>query len=94
MLYGFNTLAIMDDVLCGGNLRQYNAKIAEYVNRCPDAWGVVYQADVRTRSEHAPRVLDKCIEQHAKALRRGWDTSFDPARPWHPCRGGLVVQCH
>ena len=50
----FNTLAIQDDVICGGNLRQYNAKIAEYVNRCPDAWGVVYQADVRTRSEHAP----------------------------------------
>ena len=37
---------------------------------------------MRTRLEHAPRVLEKCLDDHAKALRNGWDTDFDPAKPW------------
>ena len=76
------TLCVSDEVICAGNLRQYEDNIAGYVNRCPDAWGVIYQADVRTRTEHAPRVLEKCLEDHAKALRHNWDSSFNPAKPW------------
>ena len=57
----FYTLCVSDEVICAGNLRQYEDKIAGYVNRCPDAWGVIYQADVRTRTEHAPTRLGEVL---------------------------------
>ena len=78
----FTAICIMFRVVSSGRLRRYADKIATYVNRCPDAWGVIYQADVRTRSEHFPRVLEKATEYHAKAVARNWDSEFLPDKPW------------
>ena len=69
-------------VVSSGRLRRYADKIATYVNRCPDAWGVIYQADVRTRGEQFPIVLVKAQDYHAKAVVRNWDSEFVPEKPW------------
>ena len=78
----FTCLCIMLKVVSPGRLRRYADKIAGYVNRAPDAWGVIYQADVRTRTEHFPRILEKAMDYHAKALVNNWESDYNPQQPW------------
>ena len=86
----FTVLCIMFNVVSPGRLRRYADKIASYVNRAPDAWGVIYQADVRTRNEHLPRVYEKAKEKHAEALARGFTTEWNPEKPWEEVMRRIV----
>ena len=67
-------------VLCG----VYAEMLGEMDSRYPDAWGLIYQTDVRTRNEHAPRAKANCVRRHARAIAKTppEDSEFDPARPW------------
>ena len=59
-------------------------KISKYNREYPGAWGIIYQADVRTRNELAPELKAKsqyksmqdCIDG------QGHRSDFDPQRPW------------
>ena len=77
-------LAICFDVSPGGPVRGYAELIGELDTRYPDAWGLIYQTDVRTRNEHARRVKAKLAARHAKAIAKTppEESDFDPARPW------------
>ena len=74
----------MFDVSPGGPVRGYGEMVGELDARYPDAWGLIYQTDVRTRNEHAPRVKTKLMEAHARAISRTPPeySDFDPAKPW------------
>ena len=48
----------------------------------PTAWSLVYQADVRMRSEHFPRILARLEDEHDEAKEMGWRTRLDPAMKW------------
>ena len=61
----------MFDIVPSGMLTRYYNLIEELLNRCPDAWGVIYQADVRTRNEHFPRVLAEVLAHHARKEAKG-----------------------
>ena len=80
----FAAACIMFDIVSSGMLTRYYNLIEELVNRCPDAWGVIYQADVRTRNEHFPRVLAEVLAHHAKKVAKGKgdQSGVDPSKPW------------
>ena len=46
-------------------------------------WVLLYQADVRFRSEHILRVRRELAAAHEKARAAGNTTPYDPARPWN-----------
>ena len=48
----------------------------------PNCWGIVYQADVRMRSEEVPRILRRLEREHAAAVAAGGTHVFDPDKPW------------
>ena len=73
----------MYDVIDNGFLKRYAELIEQLINDYPTCWGLIHQADVRTRLEHAPRVKADCEEKHAEALVKSWPTTFDPLRPWN-----------
>ena len=78
------SLTIMFNVVSGGPVRGYAELIGELDARYPEAWGLIYQTDVRTRNEHARRVKTKLATRHAKAIAKTppEESDFDPARPW------------
>ena len=48
----------------------------------PECWFVIYQADVRMRSEQWERIRRKLESKHAEAVKNGVPSSFNPAKPW------------
>ena len=44
--------------------------------------GLVYQADVRMRTERMPLIKAKLEEEDAIAKQHGWPLKLDPAMPW------------
>ena len=50
----FTILAIIQQVIKGGWLRAYGTNIEKLNNQYPEAWGIIYQAEQRTRDELAP----------------------------------------
>ena len=72
----------MLDIISAGALKRYLLLIKSFVKRFPNCWAVIYQADARMRSEKAPRIKDDLEEKHAIAIKNGWYSSFDPAKPW------------
>lgn len=78
----FWTLCIMYEVVRNARLKRYAALIEKLNDDYPGAWGLIYQAEVRTRLEHMPRVKADLEDKHAKALAKNRDTDFDPAWPW------------
>ena len=63
-------MGIMFDVVPGGPVRGYAEMLGELDARYPDAWGLMYQTDVRTRNEILPRVKANCIARHARAMAK------------------------
>ena len=47
-----------------------------------DAWFLVYQADVRMRSEQFDRLRRRAERQHQLEQAASMQSHFDPARPW------------
>ena len=79
----FWTLCIMYNVIDNGFLKRHAEKIHKMTVAYPGSWGLIYQADVRTRQGRAPRVRAGAEAKHAEALVKNWPTCFDPARPWN-----------
>ena len=65
-------------------LDAYHAMIEDAAIRYPDAWALIYQADVRTRREHFKRVKYELSVKYMKYKKNGWDTEdlYDPKQPW------------
>lgn len=47
-----------------------------------EVWHILYQADVRMRSERMVRIKMDVIHEHEKAVNAGRSSSFDASRPW------------
>ena len=62
----FTTLCIGWNVMSGGWCRSYDRKIEHFMNLYPEAWGLIYQADVRTRNELAPKLRTEMQYKYAK----------------------------
>jgi hypothetical protein len=66
-----------------GILIRYRGRIADLHKRFgPGAWALIYQADVRMRSEHQERIRRHGEEERAQALAAGGSHAYDPADPW------------
>ena len=48
----------------------------------PNDWPLIYQAEARTRLEHAPRIRRRGISERKAAMEDNKSHSFDPSRPW------------
>ena len=69
--------------MCLGKIDRYSELIGRYVSRYgPAAWLLIYQADVRCRSEHMERARRRGEEERALALAAGGTHPLDPTRPW------------
>ena len=78
--------------MSGGWLRSYASKIAKYVKDYPEAWGLIYQCDVRTRNELAPKLRAQLQYQYSKDLVDGTAhrNPFNPSKPWGAVWGRIV----
>ena len=66
-----------------GTLIRYRGKVADLHRRFGEgAWALIYQADVRMRSEHFERLRRRGEEERAAALAAGGTHLFDPSAPW------------
>ena len=82
----FTTCSIMHDAILRITLAKYQRRIAHYAKRFGSSvWHILYQADVRARSELWPRKRVEAITEHNRLIAAALPTTFDPARPWdHP----------
>ena len=82
----FRTACIMYNVITPERLDAYSEKIATLHAKNPALWPLLYQADVRTRLEHMPRVRDDLQGEYDKAISNGQVpdtiTFFNPVQPW------------
>ena len=62
---------------------RYQRLINTLAKTYPKCWALIYQADVRMRSEKVDDILDDLETEHAIAQKRNWDSDFDPKRPWN-----------
>ena len=77
------TVLILLNVVTPARLDAYEERIWRYVQTFPDtAWGLIYQADVRMRSERMERLRRRAARDHAAAQATGGTTAFNPAKPW------------
>ena len=61
-----------------GRLEAYSDKINHYADRYgPEVWALLYQADVRCRSEYMGRTLSRLIRQHSVDTSAGRPSSFE-----------------
>ena len=74
----FRTLCIMFDVIVPAWLDRYARKVQRYNDEHPEAWGVIYQTDVRARLEHALEVRERLEAAHATAIANNMPSSHDP----------------
>ena len=72
----------MYQVVRNARLKRYAAFIEKLNDDYPGAWGLIYQAEVRTRLEHTPRVKADLEDKRAKALAKNSDSDFDAEWPW------------
>ena len=70
--------------MSGGWCRSYDRKIEHFMNLYPEAWGLIYQADVRTRNELAPKLRTEMQYKFSKDLANGTahQNDFNPSMPW------------
>ena len=85
-------LCLMYDVIDNGFLKRYAERIEQLTKDYPSCWGIIYQADVRTRLEYAPDVRAECEEEHAECLIKNWPTTYDPERPWNTVLEKLALK--
>ena len=65
------------------HLHNYAEFIRKHANNFgPQCWFIVYQADLRCRSEHFERLRRKCEKEHRLAGLRGTLSTYQPAKPW------------
>ena len=55
----FRTLCIMFNVIVPAWLDRYSRMVRRFADAYPEAWGSIYQADVRARLGHAPAVKER-----------------------------------
>ena len=67
----------------GGIIGYHDHMKGLYTRFGKSAWALLYQADVRMRSEHMERIRRRGVRERAEALAAGGRHPFDPARPWH-----------
>jgi hypothetical protein len=86
------TALIMLDVVRRPHLAAYRAKIcalhAQYGPRC---WALLYQADVRCRSEHMELIRFRLLSKHNAAMTAGTPSTYDTMHPWDATWGAAVV---
>ena len=86
------TALIMLDVVRRSNLSAYRAKIcalaAQYGPKC---WALLYQADVRCRSEHMEITRFRLMQKHNAAMTAGTPTTFDTSHPWDSVWAAVVI---
>ena len=85
----------MLDIVDLGNLERYKEMMTRYHSRYgPGAWLLLYQADVRARSEHVQRTMLVLSTRHDAARSAGGTTAYDPARPWNFTWASVVDDSH
>ena len=77
------TACIMFGVIEPAVLDRYMKVIRGHARRYPRCWALIYQADVRMRSERAMKIRDELEDQHEIALDNHWPTPFNPKQPWN-----------
>ena len=81
----FQNCMFMLDAVDLGTLEAYRNKIhtlqQEYGGR--DVWLLLYQTDVRARSERIQRVQLDLVREHAAAQASNTASPYDPNRPWN-----------
>ena len=88
----FRSFCIAYDVISAERFDAYARWIGDYVVQYPDAWMLIYQADARTRREHATRVKHMLMAKHEKAINNGKLSEFDPSHPWEMVWDVLVTK--
>ena len=64
-------------------LNHYPERVHEMADKYPDyLWPLLYQADVRARSEHLLKLARRCREAKKKADNDNVSHPYDPAKPW------------
>ena len=81
----FEAAAIMFNLIGFSRLKKYREKIQDYAGKYPACWPLIYQCDVRARSELVLRIKRRATRAKAKAIdnNRGDEHDYDPERPWH-----------
>ena len=72
-------------------LDRYARMIQRWADEYPEAWGLIYQAEVRAREEHTPDVRERLEEEYAEALVRNHPTRYNPKMPWNAVWEALVM---
>ena len=79
----FRTGCLMLGAVSLSTLDRYRDIIKSYANRYgPKVWVIVYQADVRCRSEHMERIRRRGEAESAVAKAAGHTHALEAARPW------------
>ena len=65
-----------------GSLKRYAAKIKAYARQYPACWGIIYQADVRMRSEHFLRIKATLEEEDDQAKEDNTRSPLSKTMPW------------
>ena len=70
--------------MSGGWCRSYDKKVEHFLNLYPEVWGLIYQADVRTRNELGPKLRAEMQYRYSKDLANGTahQNDFNPAMSW------------
>jgi len=77
------TACISLKVVTLGTLQRYAELISSFHRRFGEgAWAVIYQADVRMRSEHFERIRRRGTKEKADAVAAGGRHPFDENSPW------------
>ena len=82
----------MFDVICPAFLDRYARWVQQLADENPECWGLIYQADVRARLEHAPDVRERLEDEHADALVNSRRTKYEESRPWNLVWYSLVKE--
>ena len=78
----FGTGATMLDIISVGKLGRYQKRIRSWAKQYPGCWAVIYQADVRMRSERCLRIRERLEEAHELDVKENRRSSYNPDRPW------------
>lgn len=80
---GFFSAAIILKLVSKAPLANYAKKVARLHSMYgAQVWHVLYQADVRMRSEHMENLFYELSEKHAAAVIAGTPSDFDTDMPW------------
>ena len=64
-------------------LTHYPERVQDFADKYPAyLWPLLYQADVRARSEHLLKLARRCREAKLKADTDGVSHPYNPAKPW------------